>query len=87
MADDRMKNDDRQRNMGTGGREDKGFDPGQQSPGRNPQGGQQSGQQSGGQQGGQEKGNRNMEDDDEFGGGTSGQRGGQGGQGRGGQNR
>jgi hypothetical protein len=92
MADDRMKDDDRQRNMGTGGREDQGFGQGQQSPGRNPQGGQQGGgQQTGGQQGGQQKGNLNIDDEDEFGGGTSGQRGGQpggqGGQGRGGQNR
>ena len=82
MADDRMKQDDQQRNMGTGGREDQGF--GQQSPGRGGQqggqggygGGQQAGQH--GQQGGQ-KGSQGMEDDDEF---ASG-----GGQGRGGQNR
>ena len=86
MADDRMKNDDVQRNMGTGGRQDdQEWNQGQQSPGRNPQGGQQSGgQQTGGQQGGQKKDNLNTNDDDEFGGGKTGQRGGQG---RGGQNR
>jgi hypothetical protein len=85
MADDRMKNDEQRRNMSPGGREDDDFGRGQQSPGRNPQGGQQSGgQQTGGQQGGQKKGNLNMDDEDEFGGGTSGQRGGQD---RGGQNR
>ena len=81
MADDRMKNDDRQRKMGTGGREDQDFGQGQQSPGRNPQGGQKTGpgQQGGGQQGGQRK---DMEDDDESGGGSSGQRGGRGDQNR-----
>lgn len=82
MADDKMKQDD-QKNMG--GRDEQDFKQGQQSPGRNPQGGQQSGgQPTGGQQGGK-KDNLNMDDDDKFGGGTSGQRGG--GQGRGGQNR
>ena len=82
MADDKMKNDDRQRNMG--GSDDQDWKPGQQSPGRNPQGGQQSGgQQTGGQQSGK-KDNLNMDDDEEFGGGTTGQRGGQG---RGGPNR
>jgi hypothetical protein len=50
MADDRMKNDDAQKNMG------------QQSPGRSGQSGQQGGQQAGGQQGGQK---HNL-DDDEF---------------------
>ena len=82
MADDRMKNDEARRNMGTGGREDQDFGQGQQSPGRNPQGGQKSGQPIGDQQGGQKKDNLNMDDDDEFGGGTSGQRGGRGGQNR-----
>ena len=93
MADNRMKNDD-QRNMDTGGRDDQDWKQGQQAPGRNPQGGQQGGQQGGGQpgqQGGQRKDNLNIEDDEEVGGGQSGQRGGQGGQGggqgRGGQNR
>ena len=38
MADDRMKHDDQQRNMGAGG-QDKGV--GQQSPGRGGQGGRQ----------------------------------------------
>jgi hypothetical protein len=87
MADDRMKNDE-QRNMGAGGRDDQDWKQGQQTPGRNPQGGQQVGGQQG-QQGGQRKDNLNMEDDEEMGGGQSGQRGGQGqgGQGRGGQNR
>ena len=81
MADDRMKNDDRQRNMGTGGRDDQERGQGQQTPGRNPQGGQQTpGQQ--GQQGGQRNKPMNEDDDEnEFSGG-SGQRG----QSRGGQN-
>jgi hypothetical protein len=62
MADDRMKND--QRNMGAGGQKDQDFGP--QSPGRTGQsGGKQAGQhgQSGGQFGGQ-KGSQNMEEDD-----------------------
>jgi len=89
MADDRMKDD--QRNMGAGNREDEGF--GQQSPGRGAQGGyggsqqagqhgQQGGQQGGGQFSGQ-KGSQNMEDDDEFA--TGGGQGQTGGQNRGGQ--
>lgn len=83
MADDRMKNDE-QRNMDAGGRDDQDWKQGQQAPGRNPQGDQQSG----GQQGGTKKDNLNLDDEEELGGGTSGQRGGQGqGQGRGGQNR
>ena len=69
MADDRMKNDDLQRNMGAG---EKDKNLGQQSPGRSGQGGQQAGQHagggggqhSGGQFGGQ-KGTRNMDEDDE----------------------
>lgn len=87
MADDRMKNDDRQRNMGAGGREDQDF--GQQSPGRSGQvGGQQAGQhgkhgQQGGQFGGQ-KGSENMEDQDDLGTGGGQQ---SGGQTRGGPNR
>ena len=81
MADDRMKQDDQQRNMA--GDQDKGF--GKQAPGR---GGQQGGQQPGqqgqqGQQGGQ-KGSKGMEDDDEF---ATGGQGKTGGQDRGGQNR
>ena len=84
MADDRMKHDNPQRNMGgAGGRKDQNF--GQQSPGRGDQtGGQQAGQhkgQQGGQFGGQK---RNVEDDDEFATGGTGQTGGQH---RGGQNR
>ena len=72
MADDRMKNDDRQ-NYG-----------GQQSPGRSGQKDQQAGHH-GGQQGGQfggQKGTRNMDDDeDDRGAGSAGK------QNRGGQNR
>ena len=75
MADDRMKND--QKNMGGA---DKGQNQGQQSPGRSGQGGpggkdagqHAGGQQSGGPSGGQ-KGTRNMEDDeDDFGAGNVG---------------
>jgi hypothetical protein len=83
MADDRMKNDDLQKNMGAG---DKGQNLGQQSPGRSGQQDKQAGQHGGGQQsGGQfggQKGTRNMEDDEEdFGAGKAGT------QNRGGQNR
>jgi|KBSMisStandDraft_5_1062788.scaffolds.fasta_scaffold127426_2 hypothetical protein len=80
MADDKMKHDDAQRNMGTKGNQDFG----QQSPGRSGQSGQQGGQHAGGQQGGQQggqKGAQNLEDDEEFDTGKSG------GQNRGGQNR
>ena len=80
MADDRMKHDDSQRNMGT--KDDQDFN--RQSPGRGGQQGQQGGQQAGGQHGGQfggQKGARNLDDDDEFDTGKSG------GQNRGGQNR
>ena len=73
MADDRMKQDDQQKNMAGG--QDKGF--GEQAPGRGGQQGQH------GQQGGQ-KGSQGMEDDDEFATGGQGQ---SGGQNRGGQNR
>ena len=83
MADDRMKNDDLQRNMGGGAKDQ---DYGQQSPGRS---GQQGGQQAGGQGGSQQKSNygsgqneRDMEDDDLGAGNAQ-----TGGQGRGGQNR
>ena len=84
MADDRMKNDDVQRNMGT--KDDQDF--GRQSPGRSGQGGQQGqqgGQHAGAQQGGQhggQKGMGNLDDDEEFDTGKS-----SGGQNRGGQNR
>jgi hypothetical protein len=72
MADDRMRNDDDlQRNMGGGAKDQ---DYGQQSPGRTGQeghGGKQGGQQAGGQGGSQQKSNygsgqneRDMEDDD-----------------------
>jgi hypothetical protein len=89
MADDRMKNDDLQRDMA--GTHDEGL--GQQTPGRST--GQQGGQQSGGQHtggyGGSQK--HDMEDDDEFSSGSAEPRGGmgrsnqgRGSQGRGGQN-
>jgi len=73
MADDRMKNDDLQRKMGT--KDDQDF--GLQSPGRSGQSGQHGGQHAGGQQGGQ-KGSRNLDDDEDIdvgsaGGKTSGQ--------------
>jgi hypothetical protein len=79
MADDRMKNDDLQRNMGN----KEGQDYGQQSPGRTGQPGQQGGQHAGGQQGGGgKKGSRDLEDEDlDTGAGRTG------GQNRGGQNR
>ena len=87
MADDRMKNDDRQRNMGSGAKDQ---DYGQQqSPGRSGQGGQQGGQHAGGHGGGQQKSNygsgqneSDMEDDDLGAGNAQ-----KGGMGRGGQNR
>ena len=86
MADDRMKNDDLQRNMGSGAKDQ---DYGQQSPGRSGQGGQQGSQQAGGHSGSQQKSNygsgqneRDMEDDDLGAGNAQ-----TGGQGRGGQNR
>ena len=79
MADDKMKRDDAQRNMGTKGDQDFG----RQSPGRSGQAGQQGGQHAGGQQGqaGSKQGAQNLEDDEEFDTGKSG------GQNRGGQNR
>jgi hypothetical protein len=84
MADDRMKHDDAQRNMGT--KDDQEF--GRQSPGRSGQGGQQGGQHAGGQKGSQQggqfggqQGMGNLDDDEEFDTGKSG------GQNRGGQNR
>ena len=90
MADDRMKHDDLQKNMGGAGR-DEGQNLGQQSPGRTGQGGQQGAQHTGGYGGSQEGTNfgsgqnqQNMEDDEEFGAGGAGQ---SGGQTRGGQNR
>jgi hypothetical protein len=91
MADDRMKTDDLQRNMG-GADKDQNF--GQQSPGRGGQGGfggeqagqHAGGQHSGGQVGGQ-KGTRNMEDEDDFGAGQVGTQNRGGSQNRGSQNR
>ena len=86
MADDRMKNDDLQRNMG-GGARDQDYGQGQQSPGRTGQSGQQSGQQAGGRGAGQKSNfggqkERDMEDDDVGAGNDK-----TGGKGRGGQNR
>ena len=91
MADDKMKNDDLQRNMG--GAKDQHY--GQQSPRRSGQTGQQGGQhaggqqgQQGGQQGGQfggQKGSRNLEDDEDLDTGAGKTGGGQ--QNRGGMNR
>ena len=82
MADDRMKNDELQRNMGGAGH-DEGQQGGQQSPGRSGQG-QQGGQQAGGKQGnfGGGQNQDDMEDDDLGAGNAQ-----TGGQGRGGQNR
>src|ERR1043165_2028637 len=77
MADDRMKND--QRNMGAGQQKDKDY--GQQSPGKSGQHNQQAGQHAGGQQsggqhsgvGGQKQGTRNMDEDEkDLGGGRAG---------------
>ena len=80
MADDRMKDDDLKRDMGTS-RE--GQDFGKQTPGRNPPDDRATG---GGQQGGHGgKEPRDLElEDDEFDGGSTGKGGGQN---RGGQNR
>ena len=78
MADDRMKNDELQRNMGGAGH-DEGQKGGQQSPGRSGQG-QQAGGKQGDFGGGQNK--HDMEDDDLGAGNAQ-----TGGQGRGGQNR
>jgi hypothetical protein len=74
MADDRMKNDDRQRNMGN--KEDQDF--GRQAPGRSGQSGQQGGQSSG------QQGSGNLNEDDDMDTGGAGKTGGQN---RGGQNR
>ena len=82
MADDRMKNDDLQRNMGGAGHDEGQNLGGQQSPGRTGQG-QQGGQQAGGYGGSQQKGNfgqgKNESDleDDDLGAGNA-QKGGQG---------
>ena len=85
MADDRMKNDDLQRNMGgTGAGE--GQDFGKQNPGRGGQGGQQHGQQGAGKHSGGQYGagqDKNMEDEDL----RTSAPGKAGGQNRGGQNR
>lgn len=80
MADDRMKHDDAQRQMGN--KDDQDF--ARQSPGRGGQMGQQGGQQSGGQQQGAQKGARNLNDDDDE---LNIDTGKSGGQNRGGQNR
>jgi len=82
MADDKMKHDDQQRNMGSKG---EGQNYGQQTPGRTGQGGQQGGQHTGGQQG-QQGGSRKLnEDDDDFDTGSGSSK--MGNQNRGGQNR
>lgn len=83
MADDGMRNDESQRNMGT--KDDQDFK--RQSPGRGGQVGQQGGQHAGSKQGGQfggQKGSRNLDEDDDIGTGSSRQ---PSGQNRGGQNR
>ena len=84
MADDRMKNDEQQRNMGGGARDQDYGQQGQQSPGRTGQG-QKSGQHAGGYGGSQRQGGQNKNDmeDDDLGAGNAQT----GGQGRGGQNR
>src|SRR5215203_2856704 len=79
MADDKMNNDDLQRNMGRTGNEGQDYD--QQSPGRSGQGGgtRQSGQQ-GGQhdsQYGSGQNDKDMENDDDFATGGAGKTGGQ----------
>jgi len=79
MADDRMKNDELQRNMGGAGHDEGQKGGGQQSPGRSGQG-QQAGGKQGDFGGGQNK--HDMEDDDLGAGNAQ-----TGGQGRGGQNR
>jgi hypothetical protein len=61
MADDRMKNDDLQRNMGARGEGDQDF--GQQSPGRNPAKVASRVASTGGQ-GGQQRERQGMNDDD-----------------------
>jgi hypothetical protein len=81
MADDRMKNDDLQRNMG-GTRGEEGQNVGQQSPGRSGQSNQQGGQQAGSHGGAHQA--RDMEEDDDLGAGGAGKTGTQN---RGGQNR
>lgn len=77
MADDRMKDDNLERNMGgtRGEGGDRDFDQGQQSPGRNPSSGQKGGQQSG--QGGQQREPLGMDDDEDMDTGGAGNRGGQ----------
>lgn len=81
MADDRMKKDDRQRNMGGGAKDQ---DYGQQAPGRE-QGGQHAGERGGSQQKSNYGSGQNEHDleDDDLGAGNAQK----GGQGRGGQNR
>ena len=79
MADDRMKNDELQRNMGGAGHDEGQKGGGEQSPGRSGQG-QQAGGKQGDFGGGQNK--HDMEDDDLGAGNAQ-----SGGQGRGGQNR
>lgn len=84
MADDRMKHDEQQRNMG-GGAKDQDYGEGQQAPGRGKQGDEQAGGRGGSQQKsnyGSGQNERDLEDDDLGAGNAQ-----TGGQGRGGQNR
>ena len=76
MANDRMTNDDLDRNMGRAGQQEDDQDFGQKSPGRNPNDQQQSGQKGAGQH------NKGAGEEDDFGG-----VGGQGRNPQGGQNR
>jgi hypothetical protein len=82
MADDRMKNDDRDMNLGGAGQQQ--GDTGKQTPGRNPQDDQSTGQRGGGQQGGGQNEPRHQDDLGQSG--KTGGQGGQGGQGQGNKN-
>jgi hypothetical protein len=77
MADDRMKEDNLERNMGgtSGEGRDSDFDKSQQTPGRNPSSGQKGGQQSG--QGGQQREPLGMDDEEDLDAGGASKRGGQ----------
>ena len=63
MADDRMKNDDLQRNMG-GAKDNEGQNPGQQSPGRTGQQGHEGGGKQAGGYGGGQQGNKGTNERD-----------------------
>jgi hypothetical protein len=75
MADDRMKNDDRDMNLGGAGQQQ--GDYGKQTPGRNPMDDKSTGQRGGGQQGAGQNPPGHHEDDFA----KTGKTGGQGGQG------